>query len=284
MDRIVNGIAMTRASWGVLRQDRRLMLFPGVSFLLVALVSMGFLIPFWGSGRLEALTYGEVDLVTIVVGFLYYLTVYSIVIFCNVAVVASALMRLDGKPGTLGNGFQAAADRLPAIIGYAAIAATVGVLLDYMSRRTGLVGRLLFSGLGVAWSLATFLVAPVLAMEGLGPISAIGRSASLLRQTWGEQVVGRAGISLVFGIISVIVVIPIVGLFSVLVDTNLAAALMISAVGVIAVAALSLLATTLQAIFTASVYRYATTGDGGSMLPAGSIERTFGGRRGLSPP
>lgn len=278
MDRIGNGIAMTRASWAVLRQNPRLLLFPAASFLLVALVSIGFLVPFWGSGRLDALADGDIDLVTIVVGLLYYLTVYSVVIFCNVAVVASVLLRLDGKPGSLGDGFQAAADRLPAIIGYAAIGATVGVLLDYMSRRSGIVGRLLFSGLGVAWSLATFLVAPVLAAEGLGPISAIGRSASLLRQTWGEQVVGRAGIGLVFGLFILVLMIPLIGLFSILVDSQLVAALLVGAAGVVVVALLSLLATTLQAIFTASVYRYATTGDGGSLLPPGSIERTFGDR------
>ena len=143
----MSGIAMARASWGVLREDRKLMIFPAVSFLLTALVSIGFFIPFWGSGAFMDLASGQVDLVMIVVGFLYYLTVYSVVIFCNVAVVAGALMRLEGGEPTLGDGFSAAFDRLPAIIGYAAIAANFARLAgpalpltdieDYVDIETG---------------------------------------------------------------------------------------------------------------------------------------------------
>ena len=123
------------------------------------------------------------------------------------AVVAGALIRLEGGEPTLGDGFAAAFDRLPAIIGYAAIAATVGMVLRYISERTGFIGRLVLGGLGVAWSLATFLVAPVLVVEGVGPIQAITRSASLLRTTWGEQVAGNVGISLVFGLAGVAVMV-----------------------------------------------------------------------------
>ncbi len=177
MDRLLRGIAMARASWAVLRQDRELLVFPAVSFVLVVLVSIGFFVPFWASGAALDLAAGDIDLVMVVVGFLYYLTTYSVIIFCNVAVVAGALMRLEGGEPTLGDGFGAALDRLPAIIGYAAIAATVGLVLRSLAERTGLVGRLVFGGVGVAWSLATFLVAPVLVIEGVGPVRAIARSA-----------------------------------------------------------------------------------------------------------
>jgi hypothetical protein len=272
MDRLMGGMAMARASWGVLRQDRELMLFPAVSFVLTALVSIGFLVPFWASGALFDIASGQVDLVMVVVGFLYYLTVYSVIIFCNVAVVAGALIRLEGGEPSLGDGFAAAFDRLPAIIGYAAIAATVGLVLRSLSERTGIVGRLVLGGLGVAWSLATFLVAPVLVVERVGPVQAITRSASLLRTTWGEQIGGNVGIGLVFGLASVAVGVVGVALFSVLIDASLVLALLVGVVTVGVVAALALLATTLQAVFTASVYRYATTGDGGTMFPSGTFE------------
>lgn len=105
--------------------------------------------------------------------------------------MAGALIRLeDGEP-TLADGFGAAFDRLPAIIGYAAIAATVGLVLRDLAERTGIIGRLVLGGVGVA---------------------------------------------------------------------------------VVLVAALALLGTTLQAVFTASVYRYAVTGDGGTLFPEGTFE------------
>ncbi len=266
MDRLFRGILLARASWAVLRQDRELMLFPAVSFALTLLVSIGFLVPFWASGGLMDLAEGRVDLVMLVVGFLYYLTTYSVVIFCNVAVVAGALIRLEGGEPTLGDGFSAAFDRLPAIIGYAAIAATVGLVLRSLSERTGVIGRLVLGGLGVAWSLATFLVAPVLVVERVGPVQAIARSASLLRTTWGEQVTGNVGIGLVFGLAGVAVAIAAGLLFGLMVDASVVAAGVIVVVAGSVIAALALLGTTLQAVFTAGVYRYATTGDGGPMF------------------
>ena len=278
MDRFIAGIAIARSSWGVLRHDRKLMTFPAVSLVLTLLVSIGFFVPFWGSGALGDLEDGHIDVVMVVVGFLYYLTIYSIVVFCNVAVVAGALTRLEGGEPTLGDGFAAAFDRLPAIIGYAAIAATVGMVLQYISERTGFIGRLVLGGLGVAWSLATFLVAPVLVVEGVGPIQAITRSASLLRTTWGQQVAGNVGISLVFGLAGVAVMVLAGVLFVLVVEASMLLAVLVVAAATVAILALALLGATLEAVFTASVYRYAVTGDGGSMFPEGMFEprATFG--------
>lgn len=276
MDRLVGGWAMAIKSWGVLRQDRELMLFPAVSFVLTLLVSIGFLLPFWASGAFLDFANGQVDPVMLGVLFLYYLTTYTIVIFCNVAVVAGALIRLQGGEPTLGDGFGVAFDRLPAIIGYAAIAATVGVALRTLAERTGIIGRLILGSVGVAWSLATFLVAPVLVVEKVGPVQAILRSAGLLRSSWGEQIGGNIGIGLVFTLLSIGVAVIAAALFAVVVDTSAVAASAVIVLAVIIVAALALLGTTLQAVFTASVYRYAVTGDGGTMFRDGSRD-TEGG-------
>ncbi len=279
MGRFIGGVAMARASWRVLRADRELLIFPAASFLITILVSIGFLVPFWASGHLADLEAGQIDPVMIVVGFLYYLTVYTVVIFCNVAVVAGALIRLEGGDATIGDGFGAAFDRLPAIIGYAAIAATVGILLRSIAERTGLLGRLVLGGLGIAWSLATFLVAPVLVVEGVGPLRAIVRSSSLLRTTWGEQVAGNFGIGLVFGLLSVLALVAGVAAYVVVVDISDYAAAMVVIAVIVVIAALALMSTTLQAILTASVYRYAATGEGSGMFPAAVIQDAFGSPR-----
>lgn len=243
--------------------------------MVAVLVSIGSLLPSYASGMLADLASGQIDITMVVVGFLYYLTLYSVVIFCNVAVVAGALIRLQGGDPTVSDGFGAAFDRLPAIIGYAAIAATVGMVLRYVSERTGLIGRLVLGGLGVAWSLATFLVAPVLVVEGVGPVRAIVRSSTLLRSTWGEQIGGNAGIGLVFGLASLLVVVAGAGVFAVLVDVSTYAPAAVVIQVIIGLAALALLGTTLQSVFTASVYRYAVTGEGGSMFPHATVQDAF---------
>jgi cobalamin biosynthesis protein CobD/CbiB len=152
------------------------------------------------------------------------------------------------------------------------------MVLRYLSERTGLIGRLVLGGLGVAWSLATFLVAPVLVVEKVGPVQAISRSASLLRTTWGEQVAGNVGIGLVFGLASVVVGVAAALLFVTLVEASLVLGVLVAVVAIAVIAGLALLGSTLQAVFTASVYRYAVTGDGGTMFPRETLgaEGTFG--------
>ena len=45
-----------------------------------------------------------------------------------------------------------------------------------------------------AWSLATFLGAPVIAVEGLGARPALHRSEALLRSVWSDRFVGGTGV------------------------------------------------------------------------------------------
>src|SRR5215212_10751368 len=61
-------------------------------------------------------------------------------------------------------------------------------------------GRIVISLIGFAWNIATYLVVPVLAAEDIGPIDAVKRSTQLLKRTWGEQLVGNAGVGAVFGL------------------------------------------------------------------------------------
>ena len=83
-----------------------------------------------------------------------------------------------------GNGAMATAENLIWMIGFAC-------------------GGLLVAWIGVGWAIATFLVVPVLAARDIGPIEAIKESASLLRRTWGENLIGQAGLGLAFGLIFV---------------------------------------------------------------------------------
>ena len=56
----------------------------------------------------------------------------------------------------------------------------------------------------VAWGLATLLVVPILALEGLGPLAALSRSTALFREKWGEQLAGAASIGVLFTVLGVV--------------------------------------------------------------------------------
>jgi len=274
-ERFSRSVELAKASWNVLRSDKELLIFPLVSFLLTVLVTISFAVPLWATGALERAADGGFDAVTLVLGFLYYFVTYTVIIFCNAALVGGALIRLEGGDPTARDGFRIAFSRLPAILGYAAISATVGVILRAIAERGGIVGAIGAAIVGVAWNLATFLAIPVLVVENVGPIEAVKRSGGLLKRTWGEQVVGNVGISLVFGLLALAVILAGGALIAVMASIAVPLAIAAIVLVVILVAAIALVGAAVSGIFTASLYRYVTKGDGGSMFPTATLQQAF---------
>jgi uncharacterized protein DUF6159 len=144
---------LVKASAGVLRSDKELMLFPLISGAATLVVMATFLIPVFALRIFE----NGIGVGGAVLGFLFYFCQYSVIIFFNCALVGAAMIRLDGGDPTLRDGFDAAKSRLPSILGYAAIAATVGVFLQALRNKdNNFIVRLIGSGLGAAWTLPPF--------------------------------------------------------------------------------------------------------------------------------
>ncbi|MDH5824581.1 DUF6159 family protein [Luteimonas sp. RD2P54] len=248
--------ALVKASAAVLRSDKELMLFPVISGAATLVVLATFLLPMsllgvfaegWGAGAF-------------VFGFLFYFCQYSVVIFFNSALVAAAMIRLDGGDPTLADGFNAAKKRIPAILGYAAIAATVGVLLQSLkNHRNNFIVRLIGSGLGAAWTLATFLVVPVLVSRDLGPIDALKESVALLKRTWGENAIGNIGIGAAFGLITFGTVLLGIGLTILAAQAWLGLAILVGGLFLIALLLLGVFQAALSGVYSAVLYRYAVS-------------------------
>jgi hypothetical protein len=179
--------------------------------------------------------------------------------FFNSALISVALKRLDGESASVSEGLQMALAHLPAILGYAAVAATVGTILRSIEERVGFVGRIVIGIIGAGWTIATAMTLPVLIEEDVGPIEAISRSLALLRRNWGENVIGNSGISLGVAVVAI----PIFVLAWLLVvaagSTHSGASIFLAmALFVVMMIAIGLVSTTLHAIYTAALYRYAT--------------------------
>jgi hypothetical protein len=261
MDRIRRSWALTKASYGVLRSDRELLLFPLFSFLALVAVLILFIVPVFAIGGIFDLETGEYSPAGIVLAFVFYVVAYAVGFYFNTALVGAAMIRLEGGDPTVGDGLRIASSRLPQIIGYALIAASVGMVLRLISERFGLVGQIVIGFLGLAWTILTFLVVPVLVVEQVGPVSAIKRSSALLRKTWGEQLIGAGGIGLVFGLIVTVAVLVGMALTVLLASISGFLAVVAVVATVLAVGAIALIGSALGGIYTASLYRYATTGD-----------------------
>jgi hypothetical protein len=282
-ERFSRSWALVKASAGVLRQDKELLVFPLVSSIAALLVVAAFVAPvigFVGIDGLKNLDGTQMDIVAYGYAFLFYLCQYFVIFFFNTALVGAAMIRLEGGDPTVGDGLRIAFSRIGAIFGYAAIAATVGLVLRIIQERVGWIGRWIVGLLGVAWTVATFMVVPILVTRQIGPIDAVKESALLLRKTWGENVIGQGGIGLAFGLINFALIIVAGALIAAAVVTKSAIAIG-TAIGLMVMALIvsALIQAALSGIYSAALYRHAT-GEGATPGFDGALlSRAFATKR-----
>ena len=248
MGRMRRGWELTKTSWGVLRADRSLAVFPVFAGLSTLLLGAAFGLPAWVLFDDDQPVPG---VILAVVG-IYALTFAGI--FFNVALAAAAAQVLDGEDATVASGIAVARQRLGAIAGWAALVASVNIIIRGLAERAGPVADLLLGGLAVAWNLVTFLAVPVLTLEGTGPIETLKRSAHIFRERWGEQITGQVSIG---GIVVLAAIIPVVvlGLVGYALGGVGGGILIALAVAVLIVAVI--VSTALSQIFAVALYRYA---------------------------
>jgi Family of unknown function (DUF6159) len=263
---------LVKASASVLRADKELMLFPILSSLATLLVMATFALPIFALKLFD----NGFNIVGAVLGFAFYFCQYSVIVFFNSALVAAATIRLEGGDPTFSDGIRAAKARLPAILGYAAIAATVGVILQSLKNRdNNIIVRMIGSGLGMAWTLATFLVVPVLVNRDIGPVEALKESVALLKKTWGENAIGNVGIGAAFGLITMLVV--LIGILATFLawQASMGLGIAVAVVFVIGVLVLGVTQSALSGIYSAALYRYAVSHESPAEFRAMALESAF---------
>jgi len=112
----------------------------------------------------------------------------------------------------------------------------------------------------MGWTLASFLVVPILVAERKSPIDALKGSASLLKKTWGEQLVGNFSFS--FGFVFFLLAIPAYLAIALAVYAgrdlkSMPLAVASATVGVLYLILLALIQSALQSIFQAALYLHA---------------------------
>jgi Family of unknown function (DUF6159) len=273
--------ALAGRCWDVLREEPVLLCFPLMSAAALAVILLTFLVPLIAysgllSGGVMVLTTGTQRPSFYAALFVVYAVCYTVIVFFNAALVSVAIRRLEGEPVTLSEGLGAALGNLPAIVGYALIAATVGTVLRVVEDRAETVGRLVAGLLGTAWSLASAMVVPVLVAEGAGPLEAISRSASLLRRNWGENVIGNVSIGLVVCLVALpFILIPMAIIIGSAGTPAMVPGLVLFGLAVVFI---ELVSSTLHTIYTAALYRFATGERDGSAIAAADLKAAFSAR------
>lgn len=249
------------ASWQVLKRNKKLLVFPLISGIACIIIFASFAIPIFLADAWQPPAQNAEPIQQVIYYgtlFAFYLCNYFVITFFNSAVVGAAVQELSGQEATLGSALKSATNRLPQIFGWSLVAATVGLILRAIEEHSERVGQFVTAILGAVWTATTFMVVPVLVVEGKGPIDAFKRSASLLTKTWGEQLVSNFS----FGIIFLLLAIP--GIILIVVGFALGGAIggiVAISLAVIYFIVLSLVQTALQSIFQAVLYLYSERGE-----------------------
>jgi hypothetical protein len=276
---------LTKMSFEVIKQDREMLLFPLLSGIFSLMFAATLLFPTILLDIIrtsaDSLALSTMDYVLV---FISYLGMAFIATFFNVCVVFTTKTRFEGGDATFMDSIKFAFSRIHLIFVWSLVAATVGLLLrmlDQAAERAGLVGRVLIgilvAVLGATWSIVTIFVVPAMVYEGLGPIDAIKKSVSTLRQTWGESLIRHFGlgfIQFVFMILGVAIAVLLFGVLGPLGGMGIAIALTITVVYFLAVI---LTFTVANTVFNTALYAYAN-GSVPSTFDRSTLEGAFGPR------
>ncbi len=278
--RLKNGWHLGLKSLGVVMNDKTLMLFPVFSIIasLAAVASFVFGI---GPEELVAL-FEEIDPeqgwegippAVYVLVFAFYFSMYFITVYFNVALLGAAHLSIGGKDTGPMDGISVANRHLPQIITWALISGTVGLVLNILENNQR-IGRLVALLLGTAWTVLTFFVVPVMIFEDSGPVSAIRRSVSVMKKTWGENLGAQFSVGMVpilLWIVSAIVLFTLSALFPQL-------AIVLVPLVVLLLIFTVLLTTTAKSVLMVGLYHFAVDGEAPGAFSNDELGHAFGMR------
>ncbi|MFV0315900.1 MAG: DUF6159 family protein [Microthrixaceae bacterium] len=174
---------------------------------------------------------------------------------------------LHGRPVDESAAKEAAHSRLGALAAWSAISVAVGALVSAIQGDgdSGIVVsivRSLLAGLVAAvWAVVTTLVMPLIVLEHLGAVSAIKRSASIIRSTWGEALAGGVRIGarfmLLYTLPGALLVVGGIVLVVALDGPSKGVGGIIALVGVVLMVVGLVKAATCKSVFGVALYRWA---------------------------
>lgn len=250
--RFKTAVTLIKHSVGVMRSHPRLAVFPVLSGVFGLLFLALVLTPMFG---LLSLDTGETTTTIVGIGViaLLYLGTAFITAFFTAALVHQTRVVLGGGEPDLRDGIDGAWAVKGPLLLWAFISATVGLVLDAVAESDSAVGQVLSAVFGIAWTLLTFFVIPVIVFENPSIREMFERSAGLFRDTFGETPISLAGVNIVALLVALPLLVP--GAYLLFVAEQLFVGVPLFVVGVMIA---QLLSSTLRGIVKTSLYFYAT--------------------------
>ncbi|MDH3471378.1 MAG: DUF6159 family protein, partial [Acidimicrobiia bacterium] len=244
-----------KSSWSVLKADKELIALPAISGVASIIVAATFIVPLFATQDLNADE--SPGVLTYIVLFAMYVALAYVTIFFNAALISAAHERLNGGDPTIRSAVAGARSRAGKILPWAIVSATVSIILRAIEERAGTLGRIVAGLAGVAWAVVTFLVLPIIVIEGLSVGDAIKKSGNMFKQTWGENLAAQVG----FGLIGFVAVLPAVLVAFLGISAGGAGAVVAIAIAVLWVILVTLVISALSGVFQTALYHYAVDGE-----------------------
>lgn len=286
---ISNGIALARKYFQILRNDKVLIRYPLTSMIGYGVVALVLLIIISGFRVFETVPTGaplsfgqQLGIFLTLVAF--YILNYMLSTFSSASLIGAIFLRVGGEEVTVADGYRLAVQRLPFLIGYAGLSATIGVVaraVNQFSRgkntvAQGVINALLGSTIATAWNIISYLVIPVLLVENQGLFASMRRSAELFREAFNANANQRSSLGIVLVISAFLGALPGY-LLAALGAASANSFLMI--VGYIllflAVGFITLMGGAINGILQASLYLYAVEGSTGLLLTVDEVKEAF---------
>lgn len=252
MGRFSRSWQMFKASWRVLRSRKELVVFPVLSGVAALMVAIIFLTPALFTFDHEAEGTGATPGTYALYAAFYVVSAY-VTNFFNAALISQAHIALKEGDPTVAGGLRTAGSMAGRLLPWALLSATVSMIIRLVKERLGFLGRLIGGLAGMAWNLVTYLVLPVMVLEGATTKPAVKRSADLFRGTWGENVLGNVGI----GVISVLLILPSLVLIGLGAAAGGALALVLLGIAMLWFIGVVVVTSALSGIYQTALYHYA---------------------------
>jgi len=208
-DSVVRAFAFMRASMALMFRDKDLLL-PSVFSLVASVVIIGATaLVLWQTGLWDRLGEDnrEISWPLAVLGVGLSLVLYITTYFFTAMTVHLVDVALRGRDAKLGKAFRDACKNFLAILSLAVISTLVSLITGAIRRRSrGGLGGLAAGAIDKAWTVATFLLLPIIILEDVPLKRAAQRARVLHTRQFLPIAVGEVAVSMVMGVITMVAV------------------------------------------------------------------------------
>lgn len=201
------GWILLKETWRFMMLDKELLFVPVIASFLFGIVIVGIM-----SVLRDPTTVPNEIPTTFALLFMAYVSAAFIAALSQAVISHIVYIRAHGGDANLGQGFTRALTHSFSLFVWSMITSTIGLIINIISGRSEILGRIVASILGATWRVLTYFVVPAMVIDNVSAFASIPKSVSVFKQTFGETIVSNISYRLIFFLIFLLQIVLGVGL------------------------------------------------------------------------